>query len=128
MFLIILPLSSPAIADSGSDKILKADLIFGPDENLDPAYKYTGWYMHEAGIYETLYSLDQDMNLVPTLATGYDQVSDTEYRIRWREGVKFHAGSPLEVPSPQAGELSHGQDSPVCSPFSQLFRFVFQNR
>ena len=34
------------------------------------------------------------MNLVPTLATGYDQVSDTEYRIHLREGVKFHDGHP----------------------------------
>ena len=70
---ILLLLSSPALAQSDSSgKILKGDLIFGPDANLDPAYKYTGWYMHEAGIYETLYSLDQDMNLVPT-GHGYDQ-------------------------------------------------------
>lgn len=98
IFLILLPLSLPSLAQSSSSgKVLKADLIFGPDENLDPAYKYTGWYMHEAGIYETLYSLDQDMNLVPTLATGYDQVSDTEYRIHLKEGVLFHDGTPLDA-------------------------------
>jgi peptide/nickel transport system substrate-binding protein len=97
-FLIVLLLSSPAFADSSSSgKILKADLIFGPDENLDPAYKYTGWYMHEAGIYETLFSLDEEMNLVPTLATGYDQISDTEYRIHLRPNVKFHDGTPLNA-------------------------------
>jgi peptide/nickel transport system substrate-binding protein len=96
IFLVLLVLSSPALAEmSSSGKILKADLIFGPDENLDPAYKYTGWYMQEAGIYETLYSLDENMNLVPTLATEFDQVSDTEYTIHLRPDVKFHDGTPL---------------------------------
>ena len=98
IFLVLLPLSLPAFAQSSSSgKILNADLIFGPDENLDPAYKYTGWYMHEAGIYETLYSLDGDMNLVPTLATGFDQISDTEYRLHLRTDVKFHDGTPLNA-------------------------------
>ncbi|NMC10120.1 MAG: ABC transporter substrate-binding protein [Methanothrix sp.] len=97
-FLILLLLTSPVIADSGSsEKILKADLIFGPDENLDPAYKYTGWYMREAGIYDTLFALDKDMNLVPSLATGFDQISDTEYKIHLRDDVKFHDGTPLNA-------------------------------
>ncbi|OPY51756.1 MAG: putative ABC transporter periplasmic-binding protein [Methanosaeta sp. PtaU1.Bin112] len=98
ILLILLSISSTSLADSSSSgKILKADLIFGPDENLDPAYKYTGWYMHEAGIYETLFSLDENMNLVPTLATGFDQISDTEYTIHLRTGVKFHDGTPLNA-------------------------------
>jgi peptide/nickel transport system substrate-binding protein len=98
IFLLLLTLSSPVFADSSSSgKTLKADLIFGPDDNLDPAYKYTGWYMHEAGIYETLYSLDENMNLVPTLATGFDQISDTEYRIHLSTDVKFHDGTPLNA-------------------------------
>jgi len=97
-FLTLLLLASPTIADSGSsEKILKADLIFGPDENLDPAYKYTGWYMREAGIYDTLFALDKDMNLVPSLATGFDQISDTEYKIHLRTDVKFHDGTPLNA-------------------------------
>ncbi|MGF3495939.1 MAG: ABC transporter substrate-binding protein, partial [Methanothrix sp.] len=53
---LLLLLSQSGVASSGG--ILKAALIFGPDENLDPAYKYTGWYMREAGIYETLFAYD----------------------------------------------------------------------
>ena len=95
---VITSLSFTVFADSSSSgNILKADMLFGPDDNLDPAYKYTGWYLHEAGIYETLFSLDEDMNLVPTLATGYDQVSDTEYRISLKEGVTFHDGTPVDA-------------------------------
>lgn len=98
IFLILLPLSLPVFADSSfAGKTLKADMIFGPDDNLDPAYKYTGWYMHEAGIYETLYSLDENMNVVPTLATGFDQISDTEYKIHLRTDVKFHDATPLNA-------------------------------
>lgn len=96
--LMILILSSPASAASGdSGKVLNGDLIFGPDENLDPAYKYTGWYMHEAGIYETLFALDEKMNIIPKLATGFDQVSDTEYKIHLRPNVLFHDGTPLNA-------------------------------
>jgi len=95
--MLLLLLSSAIAASEPSGKILKGALIFGPDENLDPAYKYTGWYMHEAGIYETLFSLDEDMNIVPTLATGFDQPSDTEYKLHLRPDVKFHDGSPLNA-------------------------------
>jgi peptide/nickel transport system substrate-binding protein len=98
VFLILISLSSIACADSNaSGKILKADLIFGPDENLDPAYKYTGWYMQEAGIYDTLFSLDENMNIVPALATSFEQMSDTEYKIHLRPGVKFHDGTPMKA-------------------------------
>jgi len=95
--LMILILSSILAASVDSGKVLNGDLIFGPDENLDPAYKYTGWYMHEAGIYETLFALDEKMNIVPKLATGFDRVSDTEYKIHLRPGVKFHDGTPLDA-------------------------------
>lgn len=53
--------------------------------------------MHEAGIYETLFSLDENMTLVPTLATGYDMQGDAEYTIHLRDGVKFHDGTPFNA-------------------------------
>lgn len=93
--MLLLLISQSGTASSGG--VLKAALIFGPDENLDPAYKYTGWYMREAGIYETLFSYDKDMKLIPELATGYDQISDTDYRIHLRENVKFHDGTPMNA-------------------------------
>ncbi len=93
--LLMLLLALAGAEESGGT--LKAALIFGPDDNLDPAYKYTGWYMREAGIYETLFSYDPDMSLIPELATGYEQVSDTEYRINLREDVKFHDGTALDA-------------------------------
>ena len=73
-------------------------MIFGPKDNtLDPAYKWTGWYVRKAGIYETLFKYNDEMQLTPELATGYTQVSDTVWDIHLREGVKFHDGNPLDA-------------------------------
>lgn len=68
-----------------------------PLNTFDPAVKWTGWYMRESGIYETLFSYDENMNLRPELATKYEQISDTEWKIHIREGVKFHDGTPLNA-------------------------------
>ncbi|MEA1908272.1 MAG: ABC transporter substrate-binding protein, partial [Euryarchaeota archaeon] len=73
-------------------------MIFGPKDNtLDPAYKWTGWYVRKAGIYETLFKYNDEMELTPELATGYTQVSDTVWDIHLREGVTFHDGNPLDA-------------------------------
>ena len=77
---------------------LDAVMIFGPKDNtLDPAYKWTGWYVRKAGIYETLFKYNGEMELTPELATGYTQVSNTVWDIHLREGVKFHDGNPLNA-------------------------------
>lgn len=82
---------------SGQESTLRYAATFGPEGTLDPAVKWTGWYLREAGVYETLFSYDENMNLQPELATKYEQVSDTEWRIFIREGVKFHDGTPLNA-------------------------------
>ena len=77
---------------------LDAVMIFGPKDNtLDPAYKWTGWYVRKAGIYETLFKYNDEMELTPELATGYTQVSDTVWDIHLREGVIFHDGTPFNA-------------------------------
>lgn len=77
---------------------LDAVMIFGPKDNtLDPAYKWTGWYVRKAGIYETLFKYNGEMELTPELATGHTQVSDTVWDIHLREDVKFHDGNPLNA-------------------------------
>jgi len=82
---------------SGKGENLRAVMIFGPDESLDPAYKWVGWYVREAGIYETLFAYDADMNLKPELAEGYERLNDTAWQIDLRPGVRFHDGTPLNA-------------------------------
>lgn len=48
-------------------------------------------------IYETLLTRDQDMNIVPLLAESYEQVDDTTWRFRLREGISFTNGEPLNA-------------------------------
>ena len=43
-------------------------------------------------IYETLVTQDHDLNIVPALATSWEQISPTEWEFKLREGVKFHNG------------------------------------
>lgn len=52
---------------------------FGPDTggSLDPANGWEGWYVRQAGIYETLFYGDKNMEIKPELATGYTQANDT---------------------------------------------------
>lgn len=76
---------------------LRYATAFYPTDTLDPTVKWTGWYMREAGIYETLFSYDENMNLQPELATKYEKISDTEWRIYLRDGVKFHDGTPMNA-------------------------------
>ncbi len=66
-------------------------------ETVDPAVGWTGWYVRKAGIYETLFANDENMVLTPELATGYEQVSDTEWEISLREDVTFHDGTPFDA-------------------------------
>ncbi|AKB34061.1 Dipeptide-binding ABC transporter, periplasmic substrate-binding component [Methanosarcina siciliae HI350] len=82
---------------SEKDGNLRAVMIFGPDESLDPGYKWVGWYVREAGIYETLFAYDADMNLVPELAESYESLNDTAWQINLRLGVKFHDGTPFNA-------------------------------
>ncbi len=77
---------------------LRAAMIFGPKgDSLDPGYSWTGWYVRKAGMYETLFSYDDGMRLQDELATGYSQISDTEWRIHLRDDVRFHDGTPLNA-------------------------------
>jgi len=44
-------------------------------------------------IYETLTGRDKDLNIVPMLATEWQQTSPTQWRMKLRPNVKFHDGS-----------------------------------
>jgi peptide/nickel transport system substrate-binding protein len=46
-------------------------------------------------VYERLIRRDKNLNIVPSLATEWQQTSPTTWRFKLRQGVKFHDGSPL---------------------------------
>ncbi|WP_020587191.1 ABC transporter substrate-binding protein [Desulfobacter curvatus] len=76
---------------------------FGPSgTDLDPAKGSNGWYASEAGITETLFALDFNMNLIPWLARGFNNLSPVSWEIRLRDNVFFHNGLPM---TPQAVKI-----------------------
>ncbi|MBA4175336.1 MAG: ABC transporter substrate-binding protein [Leptothrix sp. (in: Bacteria)] len=48
-------------------------------------------------VYETLVRRDRELNLVPGLATAWEQAGPQRWRFRLRPGVKFHDGAPLSA-------------------------------
>ncbi|WP_321493370.1 ABC transporter substrate-binding protein [uncultured Desulfobacter sp.] len=86
--------SNPAFA---SDPLTVAK-PFGPGgTDLDPARGSNGWYSSEAGITETLFALDFDMQLIPWLASGFNNLSPVSWQIRLRDNVFFHNKAPLSA-------------------------------
>nr|CBH39796.1 ABC transporter, solute-binding protein [uncultured archaeon] len=75
---------------------ITAEMIFWK-QTVDPAEGWIGWFVRKPGIYETLFANNENMVLTPELATGYEQVSDTEWEISLREDVTFHDGTPFNA-------------------------------
>lgn len=80
-------------SSSSQDKLLKFGelwLITG----YDPAN--SGVFITEKAIVtESLIGATQDFQLVPLLATSWNQTSPTTWQFKIRDGVKFHNGKPL---------------------------------
>ena len=47
--------------------------------------------------YNKLFKSDMDMNPVPDLVDSYENISDTEWQFKIKQGVKFHDGSEMTV-------------------------------
>lgn len=71
-------------------------VLLGGAETLDPQRNredLTRALLHN--FYEGLVELDPELNLRPALAADWSSPSDTVWRLRLREGVLFHDGSPF---------------------------------
>jgi peptide/nickel transport system substrate-binding protein len=70
----------------------------GDPQTLDP-YSQNESFTNSVNsqVYEYLVNRDKQLNLVPGLATSWEQVSPLKWRMKIRQGVKFHDGTPLTV-------------------------------
>src|SRR5262249_805580 len=48
-------------------------------------------------IYDTLFTRDKQLQLVPNLATSYKNVSERVWEVKLRPNVKFHNGEPFDA-------------------------------
>lgn len=62
---------------------------------LDPASEYWGWYTIRYGIGETLFRLNEDLELEPWLAESYENLDPTSWKITLKDNVVFSDGTPV---------------------------------
>ncbi|WP_292374947.1 ABC transporter substrate-binding protein [Methanosarcina sp. UBA411] len=98
-FIVVVICTGCVQTEDSEEKVLRVALTTGPDTggSLDPSISWEGWPMRRTGIYETLFSYDENMNLQPELATGYKQLNDTEWEIQLRRDVTFHDGTIMDA-------------------------------
>lgn len=74
-------------------------VAFGDDVLTFDIHNYRGqndFYVNRL-IYETLVSYDKDHNIVPKLATSWEQIDNSTWKFILRKGVKFHDGTPFNA-------------------------------
>lgn len=94
-FIFTFPVSYSFSGDKNTIIIAKP---FGPSVRTpDPAKGSNGWYTSEAGVTETLFSLDFDMKIQPKLVKTYKCISPLIWQITLRDGIRFHDNTPLDT-------------------------------
>lgn len=95
--------------------------IMSLPNSLDPHAANDGYSLYVmTNIYETLVKLNQDLELEPGLAESYEQISETVWEFKLREGVKFHDGSDFNAEVVKAN-LDRVRDEEVGAPLAFLF-------
>jgi peptide/nickel transport system substrate-binding protein len=70
----------------------------GDPTTMDPHARSDGFVTSfDMNIYEPLIRRDRNLKLEPALATEWANLNSTTWRIKLRQGVKFHDGTPLTV-------------------------------
>ena len=69
---------------------------------LDPHKDYDGWFVVRYGLGETLARVNDKMTLEPWLATKWEMLDATTWKITLRDGVKFHTGAPMTAEAVKA--------------------------
>lgn len=67
------------------------------DAGLNPHSNYSGWSALRYGVGETLFRYNENMEVEPWLATGYEFLDDTTVQITLREGVQFTSGRTMDA-------------------------------
>lgn len=97
ILLFSLELFATGVFAAGPDKLIIAK-PFGPSVKCpDPAKGANGWYTNEAGVTETLFVLDFEMNLRPWLVAASKNLSPLIWEIKLKNGIRFHDNTPLNA-------------------------------
>jgi peptide/nickel transport system substrate-binding protein len=84
-----------AAAPAALAQELTLGLRAGPD-SIDPHWSTLGSQAEALRhVFDTLVDVDEQLQLVPGLATSWEPVDDTTWEFKLREGVTFHDGTPF---------------------------------
>ena len=67
------------------------------DAGLNPHDNYSGWSALRYGVGETLFKYNDNMEVEPWLATGYEFTDDNTVKITLREEVQFSSGRTMDA-------------------------------
>ncbi|WP_179379700.1 ABC transporter substrate-binding protein [Jannaschia marina] len=119
-------LATPALTTAAFARDITIDLA-GEPSSLDPHMQWNpdSYYVYR-NVFDNLVTRDNAGEIVPQVAIGWEQVSDTEMAFTIREGITFHDGEPLtaedvvysvkritdpEFGSPQLGQFNQIVDA-----------------
>ena len=98
--------ASPADNTSSAKKtFVFGDTTFNAENeepNVNPHYAYAGWACIRYGVGETLFKIDDTMELQPWLAEFYELVDELTWKITLKEGVCFSNGNPCDAAAVKA--------------------------
>jgi len=93
--LILAALVAAALAQGAAAQTLRF-ASQGDPQTMDP-YSQNESFTNSVNerVYDYLVARDRQLNIVPSLATSWEQVSPLKWRFKLRQGVKFHDGTPF---------------------------------
>ena len=99
--------------NSGKDSIVIATMSETPSLSPTDHNATAGSYMNLL-TYSTLFNSDVEMNPQPLLVESYENISDTVWEFKLRQGVKYHNGETMTVEDVKAS-LDYAKTCPEIS-------------
>lgn len=99
--------SSKSNSSSGGNtgKDSAKSLVFADTQapnNLNPHQDWNGWYVSRYGIGETLFKLDDKLNVEPFLIDTYENTDDTTWVFKLKDGITFSNGNKVDAEAVKA--------------------------
>ncbi len=108
--------------NSGKDSIVIATMSETPSLSPTDHNATAGSYMNLL-TYSTLFNSDVEMNPQPLLVESYENISDTVWEFKLRQGVKYHNGETMTVEDVKAS-LDYAKTCPEISLYNDCIESV----
>lgn len=127
-FTVLMACSKKEPVQASDDARLTVAIASAP-KTLDPRYATdaTGMRLTHQLMYDTLLSVGNDLQMHPKLASQWELVTPTQYRIYVRKDAKFHDGSVLNAHD-VAYTFRTLKDPDTASPFAATYKIIKELR